>query len=71
MFQLKRNQKITFGVKSLKIYSTIIETYSFVVPYIPPEKSNYFDQEIFDKLENDIINFLAQPYLCNQKTKEK
>jgi hypothetical protein len=28
--------------------------------YIPPEKSQYFDQEIFDELENDIINFLSK-----------
>jgi hypothetical protein len=25
--------------------------------YIPPEKSAYFDNEIFDELENDIIHF--------------
>ena len=28
--------------------------------YIPPEKSFYFDQEIFDELENDVINFLSK-----------
>ena len=28
--------------------------------YIPPEKSKYFDQEMFEKLENDIIKFLAK-----------
>ena len=25
--------------------------------YIPPEKSNYFEEEIFEELENDIIRF--------------
>ena len=25
--------------------------------YIPPEKSAYFDDEIFEELENDIVSF--------------
>ena len=25
--------------------------------YIPPEKSNYFEKEIFDELENDTVLF--------------
>lgn len=28
--------------------------------YIPPEKSNYFDEEIFEELENDIISFSSR-----------
>ena len=28
--------------------------------YIPPEKSNYFDKEIFDELENDINQFSSK-----------
>ena len=28
--------------------------------YIPPEKSKYFDQEIFEELENDIIQFSSK-----------
>ena len=28
--------------------------------YIPLEKSNYFEEEIFEELENDIINFSSQ-----------
>ncbi len=28
--------------------------------YIPPEKSNYFDEEIFEEFENDIIRFSSR-----------
>jgi hypothetical protein len=28
--------------------------------YIPPEKSAYFDEEIFDELENDIVSFASK-----------
>ena len=28
--------------------------------YIPPEKSVYFDNEIFEELENDIISFKSK-----------
>ncbi len=28
--------------------------------YIPPEKSRYFEHEIFDELENDLVNFLLK-----------
>jgi hypothetical protein len=48
MFQLRKNLKITFGVKSLKTFSTIIDLF-LCGAYIPPEKSLYFDQDIFDE----------------------
>ena len=28
--------------------------------YIPPEKSTYFDEEIFDELETDILSFSSK-----------
>ena len=31
--------------------------------YIPPEKSNYFENEIFEELENDLILFLSKAHV--------
>ena len=55
-FQLSKHFQIFFGSKSANMTQKTTKDIYMCGLYIPPITSNYFDPEIFEELEKDILN---------------
>ena len=54
-FQISKHLQIFFGSKSANMTQKTTKDIYMCGLYIPPITSNYFDPEIFEKLEKDIL----------------
>ena len=59
-FQLSKYRQIFFGLQSTKDIPRQLKISTFCGLYIPPSSSKYFDPELFEELEKDVLNFSSQ-----------